>query len=266
MTPLQHCPTVTTDAIASSRKTTLVTAITMVMGGVSMSAQANLTTSSTLAFDPGTFIVTGCKAPAVFNGTSCTVDGTENTGANINDVGGSYFRMNQGNDPANEKTPISMFAPIHIGSVQEAGLSHTGVVDGSENPAIDNPWNFWVSTGMHTLTSPISIISDFGSTKTLDFSGWGWSWGNFGPGGTAGPNISLGSTATIVCSTSSCSDSSTYTLDMDVHVPVAFTSVPYSLHLEGKVNSAVPVPAAVWLFGSGIIGLSGVARRRRNKA
>ena len=28
------------------------------------------------------------------------------------------------------------------------------------------------------------------------------------------------------------------------------------------VNTAVPVPAAVWLFGSGLIGLVGVARRR----
>ncbi|MCP4042838.1 MAG: VPLPA-CTERM sorting domain-containing protein, partial [Gammaproteobacteria bacterium] len=27
--------------------------------------------------------------------------------------------------------------------------------------------------------------------------------------------------------------------------------------------SAVPVPAAVWLFGSGLIGLLGVARRKR---
>lgn len=30
--------------------------------------------------------------------------------------------------------------------------------------------------------------------------------------------------------------------------------------------SAVPVPAAVWLFGSGLIGLAGVARRRSAKA
>ncbi len=29
--------------------------------------------------------------------------------------------------------------------------------------------------------------------------------------------------------------------------------------------TVVPVPAAVWLFGSGLIGLIGVARRRRNK-
>ncbi|HKQ29898.1 MAG TPA: VPLPA-CTERM sorting domain-containing protein, partial [Burkholderiales bacterium] len=30
-----------------------------------------------------------------------------------------------------------------------------------------------------------------------------------------------------------------------------------------QVPSAVPIPAAVWLFGSGLIGLLGVARRRR---
>lgn len=28
--------------------------------------------------------------------------------------------------------------------------------------------------------------------------------------------------------------------------------------------SAVPVPAAAWLFGSGIFGLASIARRRRN--
>jgi len=32
---------------------------------------------------------------------------------------------------------------------------------------------------------------------------------------------------------------------------------------ESFVNSPVPVPAAVWLFGSGLLGLAGVARRKR---
>lgn len=35
----------------------------------------------------------------------------------------------------------------------------------------------------------------------------------------------------------------------------------YSLYLEGAV-STVPAPAAVWLFGSGLLGLIGVARRK----
>ena len=37
-------------------------------------------------------------------------------------------------------------------------------------------------------------------------------------------------------------------------------SLPYSLVIS---TSAVPVPAAVWLFGSGLIGLIGVARRKK---
>ena len=36
----------------------------------------------------------------------------------------------------------------------------------------------------------------------------------------------------------------------------------YSPYLEISSVSAVPVPAAVWLFGSGLLGLVGVARRR----
>jgi hypothetical protein len=40
-----------------------------------------------------------------------------------------------------------------------------------------------------------------------------------------------------------------------------------SIHIESFTpTSAVPVPAAVWLFGSGLMGLVGVARRRKNKA
>ncbi len=34
-------------------------------------------------------------------------------------------------------------------------------------------------------------------------------------------------------------------------------AIPVSLNI-----SAVPVPAAVWLFGSGLLGLVGVARRK----
>jgi hypothetical protein len=35
--------------------------------------------------------------------------------------------------------------------------------------------------------------------------------------------------------------------------PVGFSATP----------AAVPVPAAVWLFGSGLMGLVGIARRRK---
>ena len=38
-----------------------------------------------------------------------------------------------------------------------------------------------------------------------------------------------------------------------------------SVHLDSFVPTpaAVPVPAAVWLFGSGLLGLVGIARRKK---
>jgi hypothetical protein len=36
-----------------------------------------------------------------------------------------------------------------------------------------------------------------------------------------------------------------------------------SIHFESFVQTPVPVPAAVWLFGSGLLGLIGLARRKR---
>jgi len=39
---------------------------------------------------------------------------------------------------------------------------------------------------------------------------------------------------------------------------------PYTLDYSIELNvSTIPVPAAVWLFGSGLLGLIGVSRRRR---
>lgn len=54
-----------------------------------------------------------------------------------------------------------------------------------------------------------------------------------------------------------------YSLSWDVDIMVGGSSKGIaSIILEGGVT-VVPVPAAVWLFGSGLLGLVGVARRRQ---
>jgi len=44
---------------------------------------------------------------------------------------------------------------------------------------------------------------------------------------------------------------------------IAFDTMSSDIQLNEITFSPVPIPAAVWLFGSGLIGLVGVARRRK---
>lgn len=150
---------------------------------------------------------------------------------------------------------------------QPAFGSHTGAPDGSEAPSIDQPHNFFGSTGMWGSVSPITILSASGNTATLDFSGLRWSWDgldNF----YSIVESSLGDTgvATVVCAVD-CTPGDSYVLDYSGHfqtgINSAFVGLGIQIHLEGTVSMPTPVPAAAWLFGSGLLGLLGVARRRR---
>ncbi len=57
-------------------------------------------------------------------------------------------------------------------------------------------------------------------------------------------------------------DSVSFGTAFDHYQGNSFNSFDYSLNLTGAV-STVPVPAAVWLFTSGLLGLVGMARRYR---
>ncbi len=43
-----------------------------------------------------------------------------------------------------------------------------------------------------------------------------------------------------------------------------FVYIPVPMNVTLEAQAAVPVPAAAWLFGSGLLGLAGTARRRRS--
>ncbi|MCK4951266.1 MAG: VPLPA-CTERM sorting domain-containing protein [Gammaproteobacteria bacterium] len=302
-----------------TKRRILTTAVSTILGTISMGAQANLNSSAVLTFDSG---VVSCIVNVGTPPDNCTY------GTQINTTGaGSYFGMDydgSGTITKLERTAIAMHDGVRIGTVQPAAGSHSGnpfgaasnysstnyiqvgwadpyystpiylagdgtdpnntttdtslafVATTTEVPGITEPWNFFGNTGMHLTSSPITVIdndvnNDGGLTKTLDFSGWSITWNGI-------PTIPLGSgssawgtgfgdgIAQITCSDASCSLSSTYTLDYYAKVPLndpsGFGGVGYQVHLEGVV-SAVPVPAAVWLFGSGLIGLIGTAKRKK---
>ncbi|MCK4951510.1 MAG: VPLPA-CTERM sorting domain-containing protein [Gammaproteobacteria bacterium] len=179
---------------------------------------------------------------------------------------GSYFDMR-----SNGKEGIESNNGIILGQDQPASGSHTMQPNGSESPGIDNPWSFFANTGMHqTLlgSGGIKILSDDGSGNVLlDFSAWNVTWNaidsiDMGSGAHSGGTNGI---ATMTCG-NTCEDGDTYSLVYYATVPngnvSGFGGVQYSLFLEGSVNP-VPVPAAVWLFGSGLIGLIGIAKRKK---
>ena len=119
---------------------------------------------------------------------------------------------------------------------------------------------------MHLTTSPTVILNDDGAGNVLlDFSGWEWTWNlqtwNLGSGAWDGnPN----GVALMTCE-NDCANGDAYSLTYSAtfpSTPFGLEGVQYSLSLTGVISS-VPVPAAIWLFGSGLLGLVGMARRKK---
>jgi hypothetical protein len=181
-------------------------------------------------------------------------------------LSGSYFAMELSINTT-VYTTLSQFKPIKLGTIQSASGSHTGLPGGTESPGIDNPWGFFGNTGMHETIAPLTILSDDNNGNvTLDFGGWLMEWNGVDmPLGGSGSFPEDTGIATMTCA-SSCEVGDSYILDYLAHVPPGnpsgFGGVQYTLYLEGNV-STVPVPPALWLFGSGLLGLVGISRRKK---
>ena len=201
----------------------------------------------------------------------CAISGTypDNCFYGVKTVeSGSWFAMdNDGSgtvEPA-EKIPQIMLSNIDFNDLTAATGSHAGNIDGTESPVFDI-WEFFGGTGMDYLTSPMVDNGD----GTVDMTGWSVAWNGIAlipMGGDPANFASDTGLGAFVCSGgAACAVGDAFTLDYASHVPLGdasgFGGVGYTLHLEGTVSSVVPVPAAVWLFGSGLLGLVGVARRK----
>ncbi|MHB8474372.1 MAG: VPLPA-CTERM sorting domain-containing protein [Gammaproteobacteria bacterium] len=249
------------------KKSTIAAAVSLAIGIVgSVGAQAQL--------------VNGSTTLKYINGNA----GNFPTGAL---AGASWFSMQVGptttlytgvQNGLDGGIKVGVAQTLPPGVVSHGGAPYGGTFT-TDTGRIDTGWGFFGNTGMDFTINPTNVTSGGGNSgSTLDFTGWRVTWNtipviNMGGGsqvvtGTKGTTTYNNGTglATVTCSDASCSNGSTFTLDYSAVVPQkdpsGFGGVPYALHLTGTVSS-VPVPAAAWLFGSGLVGLVGVARRKK---
>ena len=231
-------------------KKTLIYSAMVAAGMIAtQSANAALASNAVLNFDPG---VTICLSSCGSYTSSVPTYGVKV---------GSYFGMDtdgSGVIGPSERTAVVQNAGVELGTTQAPG-------------SIDALWSFFGSDGQDWTSSPTTVLSASGNTATADFSGWTVTWNGI-------PTIPMGAgawqgnaegVADIVCGVD-CAVGDSYTLNYSGTVPAndpsGFQFVKYNLKLVGTIGagaSEVPVPAAVWLFGSGLVGLVSVARRRK---
>lgn len=220
---------------------------------VSLDAISALVTNTLLAFDGGSI---GCPL-----GAQCVT--------NDGNMYGSWWAFDfDANGVLDESDKVAMTpgydGGIVIGKNQQEGPGLPVVpAPPPTGSGIDEPVSVFSSTAWHETTNPVVQVNDYGLSKELNFSGWNLHWQDQSMFlGGDGANFSADTgLATITCSTIDCAIGDAFSLDYTAHLalgdPSGMGGFSYWVHLEGTISS-VPIPAALWLFGSGLLGLIGL--------
>lgn len=229
------------------------------------------------------FIVTGSLFLAsTVHAATLTIDLGNSDGSSQCTIG-SCFGIDVDAEASTSESPPDVFANISGFqglivdgvTVQPASGSHLGAPDGTEMPGIDNPWEFFGGTGMHYTNAPLIKTGGSGNTITLDLTGLHLIWGDLSPGRYE-DMLGIYEDAFVTCQVN-CGDGESYMLTYRMVLsaecgpegdPSCFgRSFQHDyLTLRGTIIGSdlanVPVPAAIWLFTSGLLGLIGMAIRK----
>ena len=180
-------------------------------------------------------------------------------------VSGSYFGIDIDGDGIvadNEKIALEQGTTgLVIGVSTSPGASHAGAPTAGDTNAIDAPWFYSGNTGSDYVTTPVT-----GSTETgLDMSGWHVTWNGTQMSASTAYTWGSGYLPGVGNFSWDGNYGNAYTLDYHGIFPPAdpscFCQTNYALHLTGIV-SPVPVPGAIWLIVSGLLGMFGIARKK----
>ena len=263
------------------KKTALTTAITAVIGISATNVSADtydLSWSGAFTLlDPGSGVVINSDAPnAPYYGFRTPVGGT----MSFDTVTGAG---------TGQMTPFSFFGS---GTATASGITFQAIGDGAGGPGalvlgnLGFTWNdnigipvsivldgsgfFGALQGGLTTSDTVAGIGSLAATdgKLFDFGKFSYPL-PFGPSPMVTTTFN---TTTIAGSGLEDNPSGTLPLSDDGIGGSPMVAGPFpgfnanfditSIHVD-NITSAVPVPAAVWLFGSGLLGLVGVARRKK---
>ncbi|MCW9012419.1 MAG: VPLPA-CTERM sorting domain-containing protein [Gammaproteobacteria bacterium] len=133
---------------------------------------------------------------------------------------------------------------------------------------ISDNLDFAFATGSNSLTNATINVGSGGANFQFSFildnymelsgDGYGTAWSSLS---LSIDNNSIGSLLNETISANSSSSSGTFSTS---NISLTEGTHYLSISMDNGINiTPVPVPAAVWLFGSGLIGLASIARRRK---
>ena len=136
-----------------------------------------------------------------------------------------------------------------------------------------NSWTWDFDNGTVGIVNTATFYGSLWTASGVSFSDNG---GDYGPGvagaqnmtfaWSANPTIPVTSSWDVTATGNVVGDTAVVTVNAATILPTSSAFPGFHPTFSGTGLTKVPVPAAVWLFGSGLMGLVGVARRRRNKA